>query len=76
MGHTKKKLKFKNKGVVDFFTELGFDMEDINNGSGYRIDNKVDVYKNSSKIFYLKNNEWLPTTPNTIIQIVRNILAE
>ena len=65
---------FKNKEAVEYFLKSGFSVEQPERGYQYRINNKVDIYPSSSKIFSLTSQDWFDVTPDNIIDIVKREL--
>ena len=68
--------KFKNKEVIGLFRELGFEITEHNNGAMYVIDGKVDVYRNSAKVYFKRSGEWQLTTPDSIVQLITKELKK
>ena len=71
-----KKKGFVNKEVIEFFKELGYDVESFNNGRMYRIDGMVDVFTKSPKIFIHRTQNWQLTTRDSIIQLITTELKK
>ena len=69
------KKKFKNLPFVQYFLDNGYDIHQPLGGRQYRINGQVDIYPNSEKICIVKNSEWVVTTPETIIEIVKSKLS-
>jgi hypothetical protein len=65
---------FKNKEAVEYFLKSGFIVEQPEKGHQYRINNKVDIYPSSSKIFSITSQDWFETTIDNIIDIVEREL--